>query len=146
MPNLNFNDSVYIGTPDGLVGISMNDQTSLITYNGGLVNNGSYIYPINNILGGASSYTASSAQHILLISASGARGASNTLFLGNQSNGKIFYLRRIDLFPVNYTIRSSGTDVIRVGSTNSVTSFVMSNDSAYTLTYNSGTWWIIRSG
>ena len=56
-------------------------------------------------------------------------------------NGKIFYFRRIDAGVATTTIVSSGSDVIRLGSTTSVSSFTVANDTAYTLAYGSGVWW-----
>lgn len=145
MPNLSFNDSVYIGTPDGSIGISMNDQNSLITYNGGIVNNGGYIYPIRNVLAFAA-YTASSSDFILLVNSSDTMGTAKITYLGNQSDGKILHIRRVDSAASVYTIQASGSDVIRLGVTSSVTSFTMTVNTSYTLAYNSGIWWLIRNG
>lgn len=146
MPNLNFSDSVYIGTSNGTVGISMDDQTQLISYPGGLINLGGYSYPIRN-QGSLAAYTMSSADCIVLISALAVRGAANIIYLGSQSNGKVVYFRRIDANnATTYIIQASGSDVIRLGSTTPVTSFTIGLDQAYSLIYGSGTWWLMRNG
>ena len=146
MPNLRFNDSCFIGYKDDLagtvVGLTLDDQSRLIKFDGGFINQSGYNHQLSIIASGSS--TMSSANSIILFNLTG----SSSVFLGNQPDGRIFYFRRIDSSSNLCTILRSGTDNIRLGTTASVTSFTMSADQAYTLCYSgaTGSWFLVRQG
>lgn len=146
MPKINSDRGYYIGT--STVGIEMNDTSKSINFVTGAINNGPSILPIRSIttaIGG----TLSSTDCILILVGTIIRGATNTIFLGNHSNGKTFYFRNLGGSSTGqYTISRSGDDLIRLGSTTSVTSFTVEADAAWSLTYDSSRtiWWAMRNG
>ena len=146
MPGLSFSTDVFIGTNDGTIGINFDNTNGIISYKGGLVNYGGYKYPVV-VPTTNGTYSLTNNDSVVLLNTQAGRGVTLTVALpSSPMNGKIFYLRRIDASANSTTVVASGTDVIRLGSTSSVTSFNLNMDTAYTLAYGSGVWWLIRNG
>jgi hypothetical protein len=164
MPNINFNDSLFIGTATGSSqsGLLIGEQSPFITFQSGLINNGSYIYPIRSVTPIAT-YTMSSSDCIVLLNWTFGRGTTNRVNLGNHPNGTTFYFRSVtendtisledESINVNrVTIFASGNDLIRptysmsnfssvvIGPTNSANP---SGSAAFT--YFNGIWYMTRN-
>lgn len=166
MPNLNFSDSVFIGTTTQSgtqSSMIIEDDLQTIIWNGDFVNTDEYIYPIR-LYNGLIQYTMSSSDCILIMSYFSAKGGTNLVNLGTHPNGKTFYFRSVGesdvtvigpsggVVTARVAIRASGTDNIRPSwSRDTFTQIVVGTtysanpSAAIGLTYYNGTWFMIRN-